>query len=517
MGQLKRNKKAGISGTSNEMFSKAKNTRLENYLVILFEMIINEKCVPSEMSMGLLITITKNATESNKDLNNTRPITVSEVISNLFENLIKNEFHKKVNYHPCQYGFRKSSSCSHALFTFNKMVENAKKNKDKLFVFYLDYSKAFDRVNRIKLMYKLIKVLPAHYWLAMMNYYRSTQIRIQGKSGELSEPIKTSIGTKQGGPFSPDAFDYYKDDLLILLDESNLIYKVKNIPMGLIVYADDTTIAFASKKNANRALNLVENYCDAHDILINESKTKWMCFNTNSKGPFYLNNQHLERVKTFKLLGYLVEENMSYKSHVKKRKSLCCMGIKEIAQLGFNDENTPIKMKGLLYNSIGRSKLTYGLENINLNPTALLKLKTFEGNILKRANGLSTRSKTTALRYAMGLTPLMAHIIKRKLSFFIQLSDNSLTRRILDETKCFTLLRTISYVGYEYENTSGIMNVTIVRQLCKEDLEKIEEIETELRNHNITRCVQFLLKNRNSDNDDTLQFILDPRRIWDEN
>ena len=74
-----------------------------------------------------------------------------------------------------------------------------------------------------------------------------------------------------------------------------------------------------------------------------------MCFNTNSKGPFTLNGQSLERVKQFKLLGHIIEENMNYKSHIKKRKSLCCMGVKEIAQLGFNDEYTPVKMKGLLY------------------------------------------------------------------------------------------------------------------------------------------------------------------------
>jgi hypothetical protein len=171
---------------------------------------------------------------------------------------------------------------------------------------------------------------------------------------ELSDTIETTIGTKQGGPFSPDAFDYYIDNLLVLLEESNHIYKVKDIPMGLIVYADDTTIACATKKDVKKALSLVESYCDAHDILINEGKTKWMCFNTNSKGPFTLNGKPLERVKEFKLLGHIVEENMIYKSHVKKRKSLCYMGVKEIDQLGFNDDKTPPKMKGLLYNSIGR-------------------------------------------------------------------------------------------------------------------------------------------------------------------
>jgi hypothetical protein len=68
MGQLKRNKKSGLSGAKNEMFMKTKNSKLVNYLIALFEMVLNEKCIPREMSMGLLITITKKQHKTNYDL-----------------------------------------------------------------------------------------------------------------------------------------------------------------------------------------------------------------------------------------------------------------------------------------------------------------------------------------------------------------------------------------------------------------------------------------------------------------
>ena len=47
------------------------------------------------------------------------------------------------------------------------------------------------------------------------------------------------------------------------------------------------------------------------------------------------------------------------------------MATMDIGPMGFNDNSTPLKMKGLLYNSLSRSKLTYGMETIDLNDVEL--------------------------------------------------------------------------------------------------------------------------------------------------
>ena len=59
------------------------------------------------------------------------------------------------------------------------------------------------------------------------------------------------------------------------------------------------------------------------------------------------------------------------------------------------------------------------------------------------------------------------------------------------------------------------MDVPVIKQLCLDALKKINNQEKELRSHELTKCVEFLLNNRSSDNDDTVQFLLDPRRNWD--
>lgn len=193
------------------------------------------------------------------------------------------------------------------------------------------------------------------------------------------------------------------------------------------------------------------------------------------------------------------------------------MSIKNIEQMGFNDFATPLKMKGLLYNSLCRSKLTYGMETIDLNEAELKNLKTFEGNILKRANELSTRSRTTALTYAMGISTFEAMIYKRKIGFILQLINNDLTIQLIQRHECTTIAETLFQIGYEFENENALINVTELKILCRETLKRINEIEETLFSHPLTNSVRRLLDDYNVDNHDTAQFLLDPRRIWYEN
>jgi hypothetical protein len=62
----------------------------------------------------------------------------------------------------------------------------------------------------------------------------------------------------------------------------------------------------------------------------------------------------------------------------------------EINTLGFNDNKVPVKVKSLLYQTLARSKIMYGLEamKINENDTKSLLTK-LEGNVIKRCNSLS--------------------------------------------------------------------------------------------------------------------------------
>jgi len=72
--------------------------------------------VPDAVGQGVVIPVPKNdLTPFISD--NYRRITVSPVISKLFETVMLSVFGKHLASDPLQFGFKQNSSCSHPLFT----------------------------------------------------------------------------------------------------------------------------------------------------------------------------------------------------------------------------------------------------------------------------------------------------------------------------------------------------------------------------------------------------------------
>ena len=83
--KLKNNKKAGKNGAVNEMLKYSTDTQIPNILANLFESLLNGCFCPSNINIGIIITIIKDAGGCNKSFDNSRPITISEPIAMVLE------------------------------------------------------------------------------------------------------------------------------------------------------------------------------------------------------------------------------------------------------------------------------------------------------------------------------------------------------------------------------------------------------------------------------------------------
>ncbi len=122
------------------------------------------------------------------------PITISEPIAMVLESLIIIDFKKNGILSKHQYGFKSNSSCWNAVYALKEIANHARRNSVNAIALYLDFSKAFDKVNRSKLWFRLMKSLKPRYWLLLKNYYEQLCIYVIGSRGEISEPFKSSIG-----------------------------------------------------------------------------------------------------------------------------------------------------------------------------------------------------------------------------------------------------------------------------------------------------------------------------------
>ena len=77
-------------------------------------------------------------------------------------------------------------------------------------------------------------------------------------------------------------------------------------------------------------LEIISKFCDIHDITINVKKTKCIAINTQSKKPFHLNGDIIEKVSEFKLLGFIICDNLSHKKHVKNVEQCASVPLKTL-------------------------------------------------------------------------------------------------------------------------------------------------------------------------------------------
>jgi hypothetical protein len=77
------------------------------------------------------------------------------------------------------------------------------------FILFVDYEKSNYSLNRGKLWKFLRDEEPTQLLKAIRNLYQNSKISIKYKDGQISEPINTNRGVRQGCGLSPDLLNTY--------------------------------------------------------------------------------------------------------------------------------------------------------------------------------------------------------------------------------------------------------------------------------------------------------------------
>jgi hypothetical protein len=91
------------------------------------------------------------------DVNNYRGISISNAISKVYDGILNHRF--STWYKPCleQAGSQVGRGCEEQLIALRLYMDVARKTKQTLYILFVDYIKAYDRVNRVLLLEKLSK------------------------------------------------------------------------------------------------------------------------------------------------------------------------------------------------------------------------------------------------------------------------------------------------------------------------------------------------------------------------
>jgi hypothetical protein len=150
------NKSVGLDNLPFEVF---KNNGSDEILTLLFNKIYDFGLTPSIWNLAIIKPIPKNALVDPRLPLEYRGISLLSTVYKLFTSVLNNRIVKtaEINniYSDEQNGFRKDRSCEDHLFTLSSIIRNRKHERLPTYVAFVDFEKAFDRVDRNMLFFKL--------------------------------------------------------------------------------------------------------------------------------------------------------------------------------------------------------------------------------------------------------------------------------------------------------------------------------------------------------------------------
>ena len=216
--KLKPRKSDGDAGLTTDYGSY----KLYSYISVLFSIMFPYGYVPTSMRQSVFIPIPKNKRKSLNDSENYRGIALSSILGKILDWVILHISKGVLRTSDYQFGFKSEHSTSQCTFVVKETVQYYLNGGSSAYVMLLDASKAFDRVDYLKLFNLLLKkdTCPIVCRLIVM-FYTNQSARIKWDNA-YSLPFTITNGVKKGGVLSPLLFGIYMDQLFDVLIISKL-------------------------------------------------------------------------------------------------------------------------------------------------------------------------------------------------------------------------------------------------------------------------------------------------------
>ena len=433
---LKLGKAPGVDGICNEFYKYLSEQLLEP-LTTLFNYVWLKGDYPLKWSEGVIQPLHKKGSYNEPD--NYRKLTLMACMGKIFESIVNKrlvfqcEATNKID--PNQFGFTQGCRTSDNVFIIDTLISYQKSKRKSLFITFIDFSKAFDFVNRNFLYYKMIR---KGYGGKLVRIIRSMFSKSQAKvrwQGELGTSIESTHGVLQGGIVSPKLFNLYLSDMGEYLDQTCGV-SVHGTTFTHLLYADDLVLVSETENGMQTLLNDMETYCRKWHLIINTQKSKVMIFQKNCNRAaqsinFFIGCQALETVNSYKYLGHVLCNSKNI--HKEMFTHLATQAQKAIYALKENTRSTvgylPPKLSLKMFDTHILPVLEYNSE-IWFPEKENNDLEKIQLNFLKNMLSVRCQTPTTAVLADTGRFPLLLRQQSSALKYLDRLKSR----------KCPTLL-----------------------------------------------------------------------------
>ena len=194
-------------------------------------------------------------------------------------------------------------------FVVSEVVNHFVRSNSPVYACLLDCSKAFDRLDYVRLFDVLVNQSVCPFVIRFLMYmytHQSACVKWRNTAGVY---FPVTNGVKQGGVISPVLFTMYMDVLLKRLAAKQSGCWLAGRYCGSFAYADDVILLAPSRHALTCMLHTCTIFANEFNVLFNASKSKLILYGIDEITPVFFMNNVLEVVPHEKHLGFPIGEN----------------------------------------------------------------------------------------------------------------------------------------------------------------------------------------------------------------
>ena len=368
---------------------------------------------------------------------NYRGIALSPMISKLCNRMILNRIRPKIDplLRANQNGFRSGRTTLGQILALRRLIEGIKSKNLKAVITFIDFSKAFDSINREK-MFKILKAydVPPNLLKTIIAMYTNTRAKVVSPDGDtdLFEITMGSLFIRHRAGLCHEERDRGKRRLYGFTMEPQRSRRVKAKTITDLDFADDIALISDLVSEAQELLLAVEKECNNVGLQINAPKTKFISYNITEDIELKLGDgTAIKRALTekkeqdFKYLGSWVDT--SYKD-LKVRKALAWTALNKMEKIWNStmDRNSKIG----IFRATVEYVLLYGCVTWTLNKKLNKSLDGCYTRMLRKIQNISWKQHLTNKELYNGL-PKTSNVIRKRRLTLTGHSYNSMEIRCL--------------------------------------------------------------------------------------
>ena len=412
--KLKPNKAAGIDGISPGTLKLLPQVWL-NYLTILFNMIFNQD-YPLNWTLMKVITLFKKGARD--DPGNYRGISIISSLPKVYDMILSNRFSLWYKPKPEQAGAQAGRGCEEQILSVRLIIDIARHTKKPLYIAFIDYQKAYDKVDRYKLIRYLDQKGCGNKFLHALQHSMTST----GQIGK--EQFTTSAGVKQGGSSSCNSFTAYIDPTIEAVQNFGPDDWLGNLHILLLM--DDTVVMATSRHNLLMKLNSLKQCADNLGMTMHPTKSQFFTVNVVDDEEIHVQDVTISKTNKYLYLGALLS-NQAISNQIKDHINLKSTHVRKFYSFLSKNSDCPYPVKYKVWKSALNSSILYSCETWLTSD--LRSIETPYNNTLKQMLGVRLTTCNDLIYSETGYPNAKTIILERQTNFL---------RKILAKTNYVT-------------------------------------------------------------------------------